>query len=96
MKSPKLPPKVSKADLKKMSPRKAMATNNKSNDVIGCIMPLRISEQFAPLSKNNALLKLNATDCENLNFGERPKDTSPGISQDQHAAYSPRVIFTKR
>ena len=31
MKSPKMPPKVSKEDMKKMSPRKAMATNNKSS-----------------------------------------------------------------
>jgi hypothetical protein len=31
MKKAKLPHKVSPADLKKMSPRKAMATNNKSS-----------------------------------------------------------------
>jgi len=31
MKKPSLPPSVKPADLKKMSPRKAMATNNKSS-----------------------------------------------------------------
>lgn len=59
-----------------------LATNNKSNDVIGCIMTLRISDQFAPLGKNHALLKLNNTDCENLNFAERAKEPTPGISQE--------------
>jgi hypothetical protein len=31
MKKPKLPPSVKPADIKKMSPRKAMAMNNKSS-----------------------------------------------------------------